>query len=105
MKNAINNQFKMNPGSKEVDTEGTFKNDAAVLNMGHPTNYGSPLADKGHKGDDKKHTHEKKKKKNPANPKRPLNPFSKEYTGFTSGSNPYIRTTSPQKSEAGTIFE
>ena len=42
MKNAINNQFKMNPGSKEVDTEGTFKNNAAVLNMGHPSNYGTP---------------------------------------------------------------
>lgn len=41
MKNAINNQFKMNPGSKEVDSVGTFKNDAAVLNMGMPTNYGT----------------------------------------------------------------
>lgn len=41
MKNAINNQFKMNPGSKEVDTEGAFKNDAAVLNMGSPNNYGT----------------------------------------------------------------
>jgi len=43
MKNAINNQFKMNPGSKEVDTHGTFKNDAAVENMGAPNNYGSPM--------------------------------------------------------------
>lgn len=43
MKNAINNQFKMNPGSKEVDTEGTFKNDPAVMNMGTPTNYGTPM--------------------------------------------------------------
>jgi hypothetical protein len=43
MKNAINSQFKMAPGSKEVDTVGTFKNDAAVLNMGHPTNYGTPI--------------------------------------------------------------
>lgn len=43
MKNAINNQFKMNPGSKEVDTPGTFKNDGAVLNMGTPTNYGTPM--------------------------------------------------------------
>jgi len=43
MKNAINNQFEMNPGAKEVDTPGTFKNDAAVLNMGHPTNYGTPM--------------------------------------------------------------
>ena len=42
MKNAINDQFKMNPGSKEVDTHGTFKNDAAVFNMGIPTNYGTP---------------------------------------------------------------
>ena len=51
-KNAINKQFEMIPGSKEVDTIGTFKNDAAVLNMGHPTNYGmadpSPLPDAGH---------------------------------------------------------
>ena len=43
MKNAINNQFKMKPGSKEVDTPGTFKNDAAVANMGTPTNYGTPM--------------------------------------------------------------
>ena len=40
MKNAINKQFSMKPGSKEVDTPGTFKNDAAVLNMGAPSNYG-----------------------------------------------------------------
>lgn len=40
MKNAINKQFSMKPGSKEVDTPGTFKNDAAVLNMGTPSNYG-----------------------------------------------------------------
>jgi hypothetical protein len=45
MKNAINNQFKMTPGSKEVDTPGAFKNDAAVLNMGAPSNYGTPLND------------------------------------------------------------
>ena len=32
--------YKMIPGSKEVNTPGTFKNDAAVLNMGHPVNYG-----------------------------------------------------------------
>ena len=32
------------------------------------------------------------------------NPFSKDYTGVFSGSNPYIRTGSPQKSEGGTIF-
>ena len=42
MKNAINKQFSMTPGSKEVDTQGTFKMDAAVLNMGTPTNYGTP---------------------------------------------------------------
>ena len=42
MSNAINNQFKMTPGSKEVSTEGTFKMDKAVLNMGVPTNYGTP---------------------------------------------------------------
>lgn len=42
MKNAINEQFKMTPGSKEVDTQGTFKMDAAVSNMGRPTNYGTP---------------------------------------------------------------
>lgn len=40
MKNAINKQFSMKPGSKEIDTPGTFKNDAAVLNMGAPSNYG-----------------------------------------------------------------
>ena len=43
MKNAINDQFSMTPGSKEVDTQGTFKMDAAVLNMGAPANYGTPL--------------------------------------------------------------
>lgn len=43
MSNAINNQFKMTPGSKEVDTEGTFKMDSAVANMGTPTNYGTPM--------------------------------------------------------------
>jgi len=42
MNNAINTQFKMTPGSKEVDSGGTFKNDAAVLNMGSPSNYGTP---------------------------------------------------------------
>ena len=42
MKNAINKQFSMTPGSKEVDTHGTFKMDAAVSNMGRPTNYGTP---------------------------------------------------------------
>ena len=56
MENAINNQFKMKPGSKEVDTFGTFKNDAAVANMGTPTNYGSPMntndPNKKKKGDD-----------------------------------------------------
>ena len=41
MENSINKQFKMIPGAKEVDTMGTFKNDAAVLNMGAPTNYGT----------------------------------------------------------------
>jgi len=47
MENAINKQFSMKPGSKEVDTVGTFKNTDAVLNMGHPSNYGmasSPAA-------------------------------------------------------------
>ena len=43
MSNAINSQFKMTPGSKEVDTEGTFKMDSAVANMGTPTNYGTPI--------------------------------------------------------------
>jgi hypothetical protein len=52
MKNSINKQFSMNPGSKEVDTQGTFKNDAAVLNMGTPTNYGTPIKkhEPGHEG-------------------------------------------------------
>jgi len=54
MSNAINNQFKMNPGSKEVDTEGTFKMDAAVANMGVPTNYGTPSAPLSKLGDDPK---------------------------------------------------
>ena len=40
MENSINKQFKMTPGSKEVDTFGTFKNTEAVANMGHPSNYG-----------------------------------------------------------------
>jgi len=40
------NYFKMNPGSKEVDSPGTFKNTASVLNMGSPVNYTE--------GDDKK---------------------------------------------------
>lgn len=58
MENSINKQFKMNPGSKEVDTPGTFKIDKAMtgLNMGHPMNYGmadSP-ANVGHKKDKKK---------------------------------------------------
>tara|TARA_B100000212_G_C27110314_1_gene420353 strand:+ start:57 stop:449 length:393 start_codon:yes stop_codon:yes gene_type:complete len=37
MKNSINEQFKMKPGSKEVYTPGTFKIDKAMtgLNMGH----------------------------------------------------------------------
>lgn len=38
----MNTMFKMTPGSKEVDSGGTFKNDAAVLNMGSPSNYGTP---------------------------------------------------------------
>ena len=42
MNNSINKQFSMTPGSKEVDTQGTFKMDAAVSNMGIPTNYGTP---------------------------------------------------------------
>lgn len=44
MENSINKQFKMTPGSKEEDTVGTFKNTAAVLNMGTPTNYGTPAS-------------------------------------------------------------
>lgn len=42
------NYFKMNPGSKEVDSPGTFKNTPSVLNMGSPVNYGTEG------GDDKK---------------------------------------------------
>ena len=41
MENSINKQFKMTPGSKEVDTQGTFKMTPAVANMGIPTNYGT----------------------------------------------------------------
>jgi len=46
--------FKMNPGSKEVDTEGTFKIDNAVANMGAPANYGTPIKkhEKDHKESD-----------------------------------------------------
>ena len=40
MKNAINQQFKMTPGSKEVDTDGNFKMTPAVASMGAPSNYG-----------------------------------------------------------------
>jgi hypothetical protein len=54
MKNAINKQFSMTPGSKEVDTQGTFKNDAAVLNMGTPTNYGTPSGPLNNLDDDPK---------------------------------------------------
>lgn len=63
MKNAINNQFKMNPGSKEVDSVGTFKNDAAVLNMGTPSNYGTPDSaplNSNHDDPDKKETRKDK---------------------------------------------
>lgn len=52
MKNAINSQFKMTPGSKEIDTPGTFKNSPAVMSMGAPTNYGTPMK----KTDPKKET-------------------------------------------------
>ena len=64
MKNAINNQFKMNPGSKEVDTHGAFKNDPAVLNMGTPSNYGTPNSaplNSNHDDPDKKELKGKKK--------------------------------------------
>jgi hypothetical protein len=54
MKNAINKQFSMTPGSKEVDTQGTFKMDAAVQNMGIPTNYGTPSEPLKKLGDDPK---------------------------------------------------
>ena len=42
MKNSINEQFKMKPGSKEVYNPGTFKIDKAMtgLNMGHPDDSG-----------------------------------------------------------------
>ena len=63
MKNAINNQFKMNPGSKEVDSVGTFKNDAAVLNMGTPTNYGTASGPIKKTDPDKKETREEKGKR------------------------------------------
>lgn len=70
MKNAINKQFEMVPGSKEVDTVGTFKNDAAVLNMGHPSNYGmsdSP-ANMGHATTPANSGHESDKKKKKTSP-------------------------------------
>ena len=49
---------------------------------------------------------EDKKKKNnyPKRERTSLNPFNPQYTGIFEGSNPYIRTGSPQKSESGTIF-
>lgn len=61
MSNPINERFKMNPGSKEVDTPGTFKNDAAVANMGVPTNYGTPSPPLNNLDDpDKKETRQEK---------------------------------------------
>ena len=106
--------YKMIPGSREKNTPGTFRDTIANKYMEAPTNDGhspvndghSPMDMRGGTGKSGKQEDEKKKKKKLVSkaPKRPLNPFSKEYTGFVSGSNPYIRRGSPQKAEAGTIF-
>lgn len=98
--------FKLIPGSREKDTEGTFRdtsinNYMTMANAGHedsPANLMNPPGGGGGESEDKK----KKKSKFPK--RTSLNPFSKDYTGVFSGSNPYIRTGSPQKSEGGTIF-
>lgn len=55
--------FYMIPGSKEVDTQGTFKIDKAVANMGIPTNYGTVPTNDGHEGGKKKETREEKGKR------------------------------------------
>ena len=54
--------FYMIPGSKEVDTVGTFKNTDAVANMGAPSNYGTVPTNDGHEGGEKKKEVTKKKK-------------------------------------------
>ena len=100
--------FKLIPGQRQKDTEGTFRDTApnnymTMANEGHesPANLMNPPGGGGGESEDKK----KKKSKLPPTKKRTsLNPFSKDYTGVFSGSNPYIRTGSPQKSEGGTIF-
>ena len=123
--------FYMIPGDllKKLDTPGSFSYKATstmnklgmgdtMANMGHhtPANEGhSPMDlndDKDKKtllpnsGSDKPAKKEDKKKKNnyPKRERTSLNPFNPQYTGIFEGSNPYIRTGSPQKSESGTIF-
>lgn len=55
--------FYMIPGSKEVDTQGTFKIDKAVANMGVPTNYGvTPPTNDNHPDKEKENKVTKKKK-------------------------------------------
>tara|TARA_R100000353_G_scaffold154828_1_gene113591 strand:- start:967 stop:1287 length:321 start_codon:yes stop_codon:yes gene_type:complete len=99
--------YKMIPGARQKDTEGTFRdtsinNYMTMANEGHesPANLMNPPGGGG--GADESG----KKKKKTKFPKRTsLNPFSSDYTGIFSGSNPYIRRGSSQKSEGGTIFQ
>ena len=106
MKNKAPN-FYMIPGSKEKDTPGAFRDTPvnkymSMANAGHedsPANLMNPPGGGGGANEDKK----KKKTKFPK--RTSLNPFSKDYTGVFSGSNPYVRIGSSQKSEGGTIFE
>lgn len=72
------NYFKMNPGSKEVDSPGTFKNTSSVLNMGSPVNYGTEG------GDDKKQAKSKAPKlsvQTEQGPKAPRGPQSGSILG------------------------
>jgi hypothetical protein len=97
--------YSMKPGSREIDTPGAFRDTSINKHMGAPVNYGTEG------GDDKKKKVVTKAKpaakpKKKMGPKRTsLNPFSKDYTGVVSGSNPYIKISKSQKSEKGTIFE
>ena len=93
-----NNAQDANTASTFKDPDGVAMAGGTAFNDGH-MNYGTVPLNEGHDKDDKK----KKKTKFPK--RDSLNPFSSDYTGIFSGSNPYIRRTGSQKSEAGTIFE
>jgi len=101
--------FYMIPGSREKNTPGNFRDTApnnymTMANAGHedtesPANLMNPPGGSGGNAED-----DKKKKKTKFPKRDSLNPFSSDYTGIFSGSNPYIRRGSAQKSEGGTIF-